>query len=152
MKKSYLIVGLVIVVLVGGVLWSNSKNEALAPVDTNSQVQNVQPSAATENTVMVVSTDAGYSPNNVKIKVGDTVVFKNEDARPVWTASAMHPSHKVYPGSDIAKCDTAEQSTIFDACTGIASGASWSFKFDAVGTWKYHDHLNPSHYGSITVE
>ena len=70
----------------------------------------------------------------------------------MWTASAIHPTHKAYPSSDIEKCGTQSQANIFDACKGYGQGESWGFRFDEVGTWKYHNHLQPNHTGTIVVE
>ena len=70
----------------------------------------------------------------------------------MWTASAMHPTHMAYPGSDVKKCGTPEAGMIFDSCAGTPSGESWSFKFNSAGEWKYHNHLNVGHYGAIIVE
>jgi len=70
----------------------------------------------------------------------------------MWTASAFHPTHKAYPGSDIAKCGIQSQIGIFDACRGYGSGESWEFKFDEQGTWKYHNHMQANHSGTIVVE
>ena len=95
---------------------------------------------------IVVYTDNGYSPNPIKIKVGDTVTFKNESSQSMWTASAMHPTHNQYPTTGGCWGST------FDACQGIQPGDSWSFKFDLAGNWKYHNHLNATHFGSIVVE
>ncbi|MDP3735588.1 MAG: hypothetical protein Q8R39_04135 [bacterium] len=67
----------------------------------------------------------------------------------------MHPTHKLYPGSDIKKCGTlqgGEKNAMFDACGAVTPGASWSFTFTELGSWKYHDHLNPLHTGTIVVE
>ena len=64
----------------------------------------------------------------------------------------MHPTHKVYPGSDIEKCGTAEESNIFDACRGLKEGESYEFTFNEKGSWRYHDHLNIKNTGSIIVE
>lgn len=102
------------------------------------------PPVAKEN--IVTSTSAGYSPSTLTIKKGETVIFKNESSGPVWTASAMHPTHKVYPTTGGCLGST------FDACVGVKPGASWSFKFDITGTWKYHDHLNAKNFGAIVVE
>jgi len=84
--------------------------------------------------------------------VGDTVVFDNKGSKMMWTASAVHPTHKAYPDSDIAKCETPSQAGIFDACRGYGPGELWEFKFNEQGTWKYHNHLQPSHTGTIIVE
>ncbi|MBI1984521.1 MAG: hypothetical protein HYS60_00205 [Candidatus Wildermuthbacteria bacterium] len=101
---------------------------------------------------MITYADEGYSPQTLSIKAGGTVSFVNQSSSSMWPASAMHPTHTVYPGSGIEKCGTAEQDTIFDACMGIPSEQEWSFQFNEKGTWKYHDHLNPSRFGTIVVE
>lgn len=99
----------------------------------------------------VVFTEAGFTPKELAIKKGETVTFVNESAGEVWPASAMHPTHTGYPGSDFKKCGTAEQGTIFDACAGIKPGASWSFTFNEVGAWRYHDHMNAKNTGLVGV-
>ena len=101
---------------------------------------------------VVVYSDEGYTPKELTIKKGDRVTFRNESARDSWPASAMHPSHTAYPGSSIGKCGTAEESQIFDACRGLKQGEEWSFVFDEVGTWGYHNHLNSSMFGKIIVQ
>lgn len=96
--------------------------------------------------------DSGYSPNTVKIKKGDTVIWKNQSKFSVWTASAVHPTHKIYPGSGMEMCGMNTLVAIFDACKGFSSGESWDFRFNEQGTWKYHNHLQPNHAGTIIVE
>lgn len=112
---------------------------------TDSQLSQTPMPVATEEKI-ITYTDIGYSPSPLNIKVGDTVVFKNESSRSMWTASAMHPAHKDYPTTGGCLGST------FDACQGIQPGDSWSFKFDIAGDWKYHDHLSPKNFGSITVQ
>lgn len=102
--------------------------------------------------VTVSITDSGFVPAMVNIKKGDSVTWVNNSSSPVWPASANHPTHTVYPGSGIEKCDTADQPGIFDACLGIALGGSWTFRFNEIGSWKYHDHLDPSHFGTVNVD
>jgi len=87
-------------------------------------------------------TASGVKPSTVKIRVGGTVTFINKDTAQHWPASAVHPTHEVYPGSSISKCGTAEASTIFDACKGLAEGETFVFTFNHAGSWKYHDHMN----------
>ncbi|MBI5005085.1 MAG: hypothetical protein HZC03_00520 [Candidatus Lloydbacteria bacterium] len=123
---------------------SNAENTAL-PSD-NTPVANPATAKAS-----ISYTANGFSPSTITVKKGTEITFSNESGKDFWPASAMHPTHTIYPGSSITKCGTADASHIFDACAGIASGGSWSFVFNEVGSWKYHDHLDTSHFGTVVV-
>ena len=97
-------------------------------------------------------TSAGFSPRILTINAGETITFTNRNIRPSWPASNTHPIHTLYPGSGSEKCGTSDQSNIFDACKGLAQEEAYSFTFNEVGKWRYHDHLNPSLTGIITVQ
>ena len=103
-------------------------------------------------TYTVEMTASMFSPSPLTIKAGDTVTFSNTGTNARWPASASHPTHTVYPGSDINKCFNGEKDGIFDACGPIEAGQSWSFTFNEKGTWNYHDHLSPGTFGQIVVE
>lgn len=107
-----------------------------------------QPSAKTWR---VEYKDGTFTPASLTVKKGDKVTWVNKNATNFWPASAMHPTHKVYPGSDIEKCGTVEASKIFDACRSIAQGGEYSFVFNEVGSWKYHDHMKASAFGAVEV-
>ncbi|MBI4253159.1 hypothetical protein HY623_03225 [Candidatus Uhrbacteria bacterium] len=96
---------------------------------------------------IVISYDGkSYTPASVEIKKGDLVMFVNMGEGEMWPASAMHPTHAVYPTIGVCGGST------FDACAGVPAGGQWSFVFDKVGSWKYHDHLNPSVRGTVNVK
>ena len=146
MNKNFLVCVIVLVVVVGAIFLFN--NNADAPADeTNTetitpvsdQTQNPQPSPAstTPSTIEISITDAAYLPAQVTIKKGDTVKFTNNGTKSNWPASAPHPTHTDYPA--------------FDPKKGVAVGESWSFTFDQTGTWLFHDHLNPTRFGAVTV-
>jgi len=78
-----------------------------------------------------------FEPATIQIKKGTKVIFKNEDSDPRWPASNLHPTHGIYPQ--------------FDPTLPIEPGKEWSFIFNQVGNWKYHDHLSPSLRGQVTV-
>lgn len=101
---------------------------------------------------VVTYTNSGYSPSTLRVKAGATVVFQNNSSKSMWTASDVHPTHTVYSGTSLSEHCGSSAKTAFDACTGIQSGNSWSFKFDKVGTWKYHNHLSAGDTGTIIVE
>lgn len=95
---------------------------------------------------VVTYSDAGFSPASLTVKKGDTVVFKNTASDGVHVASNPHPTHDGYPTTGGCVSST------FDSCATTEPGQSWSFKFDIVGSWGYHNHLNPSERGTIVVQ
>lgn len=86
---------------------------------------------------LITYTDSGFSPAQVSVKVGDTVTIKNDSATNIQVNSASHPAHTQFPELNIGI---------------IAAGESKSVTFTTAGTKKYHNHLNPSHDGTIVVE
>jgi len=145
MNKIILVIALITAVAFG-VWYFAGQSEAPAV----NEVKEVEKVVNIEN--IITFTNSGFSPSPLTVKVGDTVKFVNNSDKAFWPASAMHPTHKTYPGSDIEKCDTDERGSIFDACEGIAPGRSWEFTFTEVGEWGYHDHLNAKFFGKVIVE
>lgn len=109
-------------------------------------------SSDTEASVHTVRyTGNGFSPESITVAAGDTVIWVNESSNQTWPASANHPTHTVYPGSSIQSCDTDQADTTFDACEPIESGGSYSFQFNELGEWEYHNHLRSNEQGMVTV-
>ncbi|MBI3046336.1 MAG: cupredoxin domain-containing protein [Candidatus Harrisonbacteria bacterium] len=142
MNKTIITIVAVAIIAAGGYFLLRSAYQPAPPV---SQLPSQQPTAQ-PLTNTVTYTDSGFSPSALTIKKGGTVTFKNESSKTMWTASAIHPTHTLYPAT--GGCI----SSAFDACKGIQPGDSWPFKFDIAGTWKYHNHLNPGDTGTIIVE
>lgn len=144
--KTIGIVIAVIVVLAGGwyLLYAVP---ASAPADQNQTSDNgtVPPSEAT-----IAYSSQGFSPSNVTVQLGATVMFVNQTGDRMWVASAMHPGHEVFDGTALAEHCAAGYNgpAPLDQCS---AGASYSFTFLKAGTWGYHNHANASHFGSITV-
>lgn len=78
-----------------------------------------------------------FAPKTLNIKVGDYVIFKNIGTTSFWPASDPHPTHTGYSG--------------FDAGKAVAVGGKYQFQFEKVGTWGFHDHLNPEAVGTVIV-
>ncbi|MBI3631121.1 MAG: hypothetical protein HY221_02180 [Candidatus Sungbacteria bacterium] len=93
----------------------------------------------------VTYTDAGFSPATIAITHGAKVVFKNAASDSMRVSSNPHPIHTGYPTTGGCIGST------FDSCRVIWPGESWPFTFDKVGTWGYHNHLNPSEEGTVVV-
>ncbi|OGZ00106.1 MAG: hypothetical protein A2945_00215 [Candidatus Liptonbacteria bacterium RIFCSPLOWO2_01_FULL_52_25] len=102
--------------------------------------------SATADMMSVTYDDRGFSPSSITVEQGTTVIFKNMSSEAFWPASASHPAHDGYPKEGGCSGST------FDACEGVPAGKSWSFRFDIPGTWGYHNHLNPRHWGTVVVE
>ncbi len=97
----------------------------------------IQLALAHATTVVITITEEGYSPPEVTVDEQTVVNFANKDTAPHWPASDPHPIHDGY--------------SEFDPKKPIPPGDIWIFKPTRVGTWRYHDHLNPHRKGTITV-
>lgn len=146
-KNTTIITAVVVAVLIiAGVLYTQSQKgtvpstpstpEAEVITEPVSEGQTSTPSAEEETKVVTV-TSSGFSPNEIKIKAGGTVTWTNSDSAVHAVNSAIHPTHQVYPPLNLGN---------------IQAGGSATLTFPDAGTYKYHDHLNPSLTGSVTVE
>ena len=110
----------------------------------------VIPDAVGLDAEIITYREGQFQPNTVSIQPGQIVTWVNED-QVFWPAANLHPTHKQYPGSSIIKCNTDERAMIFDACEAMGPGAIYAFRFNEVGEWKYHDHINPQATGTVIV-
>lgn len=94
-------------------------------------------SGARSNVYTIQLTEDGFMPSTITIAKGDTVVFTTSRGKPFWPASDLHPTHTIYQE--------------FDPKEPVAPDKSWSFRFDKAGEWHFHDHLDSSFRGTITV-
>lgn len=138
-----LISGLVVFVVVVGVFVLENRKVYAPEGDT---IMSTQPDQE-QGAVIIAYTNEGFSPKSITIQKGTEVEFVNQSEKNFWPASALHPTHEVYPDKE-SPCGTSA----FDACEALAPGASWTFTFNEVGTWRYHDHINASYTGTIIVE
>lgn len=90
-----------------------------------------------QNKTVVNITSTGFSLANITINAGDSVIWRNGDSANHNVSSAPHPIHTTYSPLNLGV---------------IKPGESKSLTFPTAGTYKYHDHLNPSLTGSVTVE
>src|SRR3989344_2819564 len=158
MNKTIVTIAIIAVVLVGGYFLLKGTYQLVLSVpltqpsasESSSQKQPSQQPPASQAPVVkenaVTYTNSGYLPSTLTVKKGETVTFKNQSSRAMWTASAVHPTHRGYPTTGGCLGST------FDACAGIQPGNSWSFKFDISGTWQYHNHMSPGDTGTIDIQ
>ena len=83
-------------------------------------------------------TGSGFTPSTITVEAGTTVTFTNNSSKSMWVASSVHPSHKDLPG--------------FDQLKGSGNGTSYSYTFEKLGQWSYHNHLSPGYKGTVIVK
>jgi plastocyanin len=154
-STGWAVVVVIIILIGGGVWWYTSAQPVVAPTNTtqtNGTDQN-QPDngVLAPKTVTVLYGPSGFSPATVTINKGDTVTFTNNGGDEMWVASAPHPAHTGYDGTDRATHCAAGYTGAppFDQCS---AGISFSFMFNQVGTWVYHNHGNSADHGTVVVQ
>lgn len=108
-----------------------------APKEAAPATSAATPSESMEEKVVTISS-SGFFPQNITVSAGETVTWVNEDTESHQVNSAVHPIHQLYPP--------------LNSIGLLKSGEKKSLSFPDKGTYKYHDHLNPSLTGSVTVE
>ena len=97
--------------------------------------------STTHNAIVPVSiqiTSKGFVPASVQINKDTTVIWTNIDSAPHRVAANPYPTHTDLPG--------------LDSKTNIGTNGTYQYKFEASGTFGYHDELHPEHNGTIKVE
>lgn len=151
-KKLYMTLGLVAVLVVVGyfVIASmyTSKNvmEKEKEVAQEKQKQMEQQKQTNESTqpaedegvptAFVTETEKGFEPQTLTVKKGTKVVWMNKSGDEGNVSSAFHPTHLVYTPLNLGD---------------FSDGANVLLVLNEAGSYKYHDHLNPSRFGSIIV-
>lgn len=144
MKKLLILVAVVVVAWLGYSI-INPRQKTPQKIDDGGLI--ATPPTATETStsvaapvgkkVTVTYQNNAFAPNEVKLKVGDTVVFQNKHSAAIRVASNPHPIHTSFSALD---------------SSGIDPGESYEFTFKAPVTVHYHNHYNPSVGGTIVVE
>lgn len=86
--------------------------------------------------VSIFVTPAGFIPQDLTIKAGANVTWYNRSGVKVNVSSAPHPAHSEYPALNLGDFDVTGQVAL---------------TFAKPGVYKYHNHLSPSQFGTITV-
>ena len=164
MKKTIFTVLLIVVLIVVGLLVASriGVKEADSPVGADS-VSNMMPVLGSDvdemvvaedgtiseedkkldnaivqaQSVVVIYTDSGFAPKTIEVKLGGTVIFKNQSSHAMWVASGLHPTHELYPE--------------FDNKKSVQPGGEYRFTFDKLGEWGYHNHEAAQDWGKVIV-
>lgn len=140
--NSKILLGLVVVaiVAVGGymLLSNNAANVNPTPTETQeAQTTTTEDKAMQEETTNVTVTGSGFEPQTLTVKPGTKVVWTNKSGGPVTVSSDVHPTHLLWPFLNLGKFD---------------NDSSVSVVFEEAGTYTYHNHLDASQTGTVTVK
>ena len=141
-------IGLIVIIALILAGWYFTQSQKPQPTAPATQVQPETTLATTsassseteemkQNKTVVNITSSGFSPANITINAGGSVIWRNGNSANHNVSSAPHPIHTTYSPLNLGV---------------IKPGESKSLTFPTAGTYKYHDHLNPSLTGSVTVE
>lgn len=140
MNKALVILALVAVA-------SGCVNSSDAPKDKQVEPANEINASGEEHTVYYTS--QGFQPQEITIQKGDTVTWINNASSAMWVATNQHPSHTEYDGTSLYRHCSNGQSDTFDQCS---EGDEYSFTFQKIGEWGYHNHRSPFDEGTVVVE
>ncbi len=86
-------------------------------------------------------TSVGFSPADINIKIGQSVIWTNRDKGQHWViVSSANP----YP--EKGSCGSS-----FNSCRGLKLGENFRQTFGVPGRWAYYDKLNPNFTGTVLV-
>ena len=145
--KNAVIVVLILAVIGGGAFAlsqnKNDETENQAGQTNTSQEQisdNTETSVTTTNnstSVTITYSESGFGDPKITVPAGANITVKNTSSRTVDFASDEHPTHRI--NSELNVGD-------------IGPGESKTFTVSRKGTFGFHNHLNVSETGTITVQ
>lgn len=102
-----------------------SQQTTPAAMETNNQVANV------------ILGDSGFVPKDIIVKAGARVIWVNKSGKAATVNSDDHPTHRLYPFLNLGE---------------FADSSSVQVVAERAGKYSYHNHLNASETGTVTVE
>lgn len=135
----YAVVGLVVYGLIYYFVLAKKGGNVYNPPPTNPPATNSEATSSTTETSedTVTLTADGFSPATLTVKVGTKVTWSNQGGVDATVNSSPHPAHTDYPPLNLGS---------------LPNGGTVSLTFDKPGTYKYHNHLKPSQFGTIVVQ
>lgn len=139
MNNKILIGVVVLIIVIGAIVLMANKGGFQTPTPIESGQTPPPTTEATTPTQQTTVTlaQSGFEPATVTVKAGTKVIWANSSGKLATVDSAGHPVHLAYPPLNLGE---------------FSDGSQVSLVFDKVGTYKYHNHLNPSQTGQVVVE
>ena len=128
-KKLWLYVGIVIVIVAAGVGVYALASNYHSPASTNGQTQSN--GANPVKTTSVQIKNFAFSPTSIRINLGDTVTWTNNDGTP----------HTVTKDGGYGPDSSS-----------VSPGSTYTFTYTKKGTFSYHCSIHPDMTGKVVVE
>lgn len=108
----------------------------LGPVtELKVDTQNIAPAGG--KVISISLTKDGFNPKSITAGLGDKLIWTNNTTSPTTVNSDTHPIHDLYPFLNLGEFQPGQTVRII---------------MRQIGTFRYHNHLNPSQTGTITVK
>lgn len=152
-NKTVLGIVVVVIVVITGffVFYSNRSYSPSTSTQNNPQgtqtpatpvtKQSSPPTQPTQEENTITYTSNGFLPSTLTIKVGTDVAWVNKSSEQVKVGVNPHPIHT---GDRVI--------TNGEFTLDLAPGESKTVTVNKTGTFGYHNHLNPSQTGTISVQ
>ncbi len=140
-----------VVLVAGGAWWLFARNDtdvddqqaSTSQAETEDEMEEMpanedelEDESDTEPASTITYTDSGFDVSLSNLQVGSSVLVVNNSSGTLEFSSDPHPQHT----------DNYELNV-----PALAPGEQKVFVITEPGTWGFHNHLNDSHSGSITV-
>lgn len=113
----------------------SSQNQSETTTGSNDPASEAAPTP--DERIAITYTNNGFEPKDISVKKGSIVTVTNQSSKPVQFSSDDHPSHR--------------ENTEMNLKT-LNPGESESYTATAAGEWGFHDHIDESKTGTVTVE
>ncbi len=129
--KKILIIAFAVLAVAGAAFMLTNKSDDKTATET-------PPSIASDASGAVITyTDNGFTPSSSTVSSGTTITIKNDSSSDLQFSSDDHPTH--------TKNQELNETT-------IGAGQTQTVTVTTKGTFGYHNHLNSSDSGTITVQ
>jgi plastocyanin len=109
----------------------NTNTGANNPTKTSPQIETDK-----AETTTITATNQGFMPAMLTVKKGTVLRIINNSDSPIEFSSDNHPSHRENPEMNMSPLEPGNEGTV---------------TVTTVGEHGFHDHLNASHTGVLTV-
>lgn len=152
-KTMWVIIAVIVVALLGVAAYAIAMNRTQT-TDTTTPTEQTTPNAPNQeksdkqsetgtnstdnksNAVTITFTDQGFTPASYTVKSGNEVTVKNNSSMQLQFSSDDHPTHTKEPELNLSVIDPGKEA---------------SFTPTKLGSWGFHNHLDPQFTGRLTV-